>query len=110
MLNHTLGFFLAAALFVPTVLLLDGAGAIRQLSLCTATLLFLLLFIREAGIAARPVVVAIVVATAGELLLSVAWGLYEYRDAILPMYVPPRPRAVLRLRGRRIAESRASES
>lgn len=89
MTDRVLKFFAAAAFFVPAVLLLDGGGSMRQLSLCVATVLFLVLFVRTAGVDVRAVVAAVVVATAGELVLSVAWGLYEYREALLPLYVPP---------------------
>lgn len=89
-MHHRLVRCLAAtSLFVAAVLLLDAPGAARQLSLGVATTLFLLLVVRAFGLEARPVIVAIIVATAGEVLLSVVWGLYEYRDALLPLYVPP---------------------
>src|SRR5206468_11726133 len=35
------------------------------------------------------VVCAIVIATAGEVVLSLGWGLYSYRHALIPLYVPP---------------------
>lgn len=78
--------FLAAALFVPTVLLLDGPGLARQSALGAATALFLALLIRRVD--SKQVAIAIVIATAGEMVLSLGWGLYEYRHAAIPLYVP----------------------
>jgi hypothetical protein len=38
----------------------------------------------------RPRLVAcLVIATAGELVLSLVWGLYDYRLGNLPLFVPP---------------------
>ena len=31
----------------------------------------------------------LLIATAGELFLALAWGLYSYREAGLPLFVPP---------------------
>src|SRR6185503_1194138 len=36
----------------------------------------------------RPIMVAIVVATIGEIVLSLGWGLYTYAHALIPLYVP----------------------
>ena len=82
-------FSLVVLLFVPAVLLLDGPGFAVQLSLGLATALLLTLFVRRFAVETSSVVCAVAVATAGELTLSVAWGLYDYRDALLPLYVPP---------------------
>jgi hypothetical protein len=38
---------------------------------------------------ARQILCCIVVATIGEVVLSIGWGLYSYRHAIIPFYVPP---------------------
>ena len=47
------------------------------------------LFVR-AGPRARPALAAcLLFATAGEVFLSLAWGLYEYRLANIPLFVPP---------------------
>lgn len=87
--QRLLQFSLALLVFVPSVLLLDGRGLTRQLALCAATALFLGLFVRRLEIDVRAVLAAIAVATVGECILSIAWGLYEYREAVLPLYVPP---------------------
>lgn len=80
---------LAAALFVPVVLLLDGDGLTRQLALGTATALFLWLVVRHTGVDGREVALAVGIASLGECVLSVGWGLYGYRHALIPLYVPP---------------------
>ena len=36
-----------------------------------------------------PLVACLVFATAGEIFLSLVWGLYEYRLANIPLFVPP---------------------
>ena len=39
---------------------------------------------------ARPALIAcLVFATAGEIFLSLVWGLYEYRLRNIPLFVPP---------------------
>lgn len=76
----------AAALFVPAILLLDGPGLVRQGALALATAAFLALLLRRVD--AKQIAIAIVIATTGEAVLSLAWGLYEYRHALIPLYVP----------------------
>jgi len=71
------------------VLLLDGPGAQRQLTLCAATAGFLWFFVRYLRVDSRQVLTAIAVATLGEVVLSLGWGLYSYRHALIPLYVPP---------------------
>lgn len=82
-------FSVAVLLFVPAVLLLDHRAPLVQFALGLATTLFLALFVVRFRVDPAAVLCAIGVATAGELLLSVGWGLYEYREAVLPLYVPP---------------------
>jgi hypothetical protein len=54
-----------------------------------AWLVCLGLFVRS-GERARPVLLAcLVFATAGEVFLSLVWGLYEYRLSNIPLFVPP---------------------
>ena len=54
-----------------------------------AWLVFFGLFARS-GPRARPALVAcLLFATAGEVFLSLVWGLYEYRLANIPLFVPP---------------------
>lgn len=59
---------------------------------------------REARPAERPALVAcLVIATAGEIFLSLVWGLYEYRLRNIPLFVPP-GHVMLFFLGMRIAE------
>lgn len=82
-------FVAATAGFMAAVLLLDGPGLQRQLTLSAATFAFLFFFLRRLPVDSRQVVTAIVVATAGEIVLSLGWGLYSYQHALIPWYVPP---------------------
>ena len=82
-------FIIASAVFMTVVLLLDGDGLARQMLLGSATALFLWLFVRGSGVDARQVLCAIGVATLGEVVLSLGWGLYSYEHALIPLYVPP---------------------
>jgi hypothetical protein len=82
-------FVIATALFVPAVLLLDGAGLLRQLSLAAATAAFLGFFAVRLDADPRPLLVAIAVASLGECVLSIGLGLYSYRSTTLvPAFVP----------------------
>lgn len=71
------------------VLLLDAPGGPRQLTLSLATAAFLWFFARRLPVDPRQIVTAIVVATLGEVVLSLGWGLYSYAHALIPLYVPP---------------------
>lgn len=71
------------------VLLLDGPGLPRQLTLSAVTAGFLWFFVRYLRVDARSVLTAIGVATVGEVVLSLGWGLYSYQHALIPLYVPP---------------------
>jgi hypothetical protein len=82
-------FIVASAVFMTVVLLLDGDGVARQMLLGSATALFLWLFVRGSGVEARQVLCAIGVATLGEVVLSLGWGLYSYQHAPIPLFVPP---------------------
>lgn len=80
---------LSAGLFVPAVLFCDGPALSRQLLLGAVSLAFLCLFVRRSSVDRGQIVIAIVVATAGELILSIGLGLYDYRHtALIPLYVP----------------------
>ncbi|MGZ4810266.1 MAG: hypothetical protein ACXV7D_13160 [Thermoanaerobaculia bacterium] len=79
---------IATALFIPALLLADTRGLIPQLALGLATLAFLTLITRGGEVDTREVVVAILVASTGEVVLSLGWGLYTYRNALIPLYVP----------------------
>src|SRR4051794_40845019 len=82
-------FVCASALFMTALLLVDRDGLLQQLALGAATAAFLWLFARSAEIDGRQIVVCIVVATTGEIVLSLGWGLYSYAHAVIPLYVPP---------------------
>jgi hypothetical protein len=89
-MSRTLAAILAAsALFVPAILFADGAGIARQLTLGLLTAAMLWLVAGRLAIDTRQVLVAIAVATTGEMILSVGLGLYHYRFATIPFYVPP---------------------
>ena len=79
----------AAGVFAPAVLLLDGPGFLRQSALGLATAGFLFLIARTSSIDPRQVLACIAVATLGEIVLSLGWGLYHYQFAVIPLYVPP---------------------
>src|SRR5438067_428881 len=80
---------LATALFVPAILLLDGSSIARQLLLGAATASFLWLVARRTSVPLTSIAVAIVVATIGEVVLSMIWHLYSYRfTPLVPLYVP----------------------
>ena len=78
----------ASALFVPLILCTDGPGAVRQLTLAACTAGFLWLLVRASRVEVPLVLIAILVATAGECVLSLGWGLYRYPYPLLPLYVP----------------------
>jgi len=71
------------------LLLIDCDGIAQQLALGSATAGFLWFFMRRTEIDPRQIVCAIVVASIGEVVLSIGWGLYTYRHALIPLYVPP---------------------
>jgi hypothetical protein len=78
-----------AAAFIGAVLLLDGRGAALQLLLGVSTAAFLWLCCRTFDIPLVQVLCCVAIATAGEVLLSIGWGLYSYQHALIPLYVPP---------------------
>jgi hypothetical protein len=80
---------IAVCVLVVGVLLLDRSGMAAQLTLGLVTTLALIALTRVLRIPAAQVVTAVLVATLGEVLLSMVWGLYSYRSGLLPLYVPP---------------------
>ena len=44
---------------------------------------------RTSGADRRALVACLVIATAGEVFLSLVWGLYRYRQGNIPLFVPP---------------------
>lgn len=87
--KNLLALLAASAAFVPAILFLDGEGIGRQLALGVATAAMLALVMRRLAVDARQIAVAIAVATTGEIVLSIGLGLYDYRFATIPFYVPP---------------------
>jgi hypothetical protein len=87
--SRFLKFVAASAVFMIVLLLADRDGFAQQLALGIATALFLWYFARSSEVSARQIVCCIIVATIGEVVLSIGWGLYSYRHAIIPFYVPP---------------------
>jgi hypothetical protein len=77
------------ALLVVVTLAIDGPGFGRQLALGAAIGLYLALIVRRGSTPASQVVVAMVIATTGEFILALGWGLYDYTFAEIPFYVPP---------------------
>lgn len=86
--SRFLRFLVATTLFIPALLVADRRGLIPQLALGAATALFLWLFSRRSPIDSRQIIAAILIATTGEIVLSLGWGLYTYRNALIPLYVP----------------------
>ena len=83
-----LALVLGTAAFIPLLLLLDRPGLPTQLALGAATAMFLVLLARNADVDSRQIIAAIIIATTGEVILSLGWGLYTYRNALIPLYVP----------------------
>ena len=81
-------FLVAAALYIPALLIADTRGLISQLALGLATLAFLGVFAQRSEADTRQIIWAILVATTGEIVLSLGWGLYTYHNALIPLYVP----------------------
>ena len=75
--------------FVLVVLLADESAIATQLLLGAATTAFLILLMRRSSAPPLAVLCAIAIASTGEVILSVAWGLYDYAHALIPLYVPP---------------------
>jgi hypothetical protein len=78
-----------SAAFVAAVLLLDAPGAATQILLGIATAAFVWIVCRRLNVPAGQILCCVLVATTGEVLLSVVWGLYSYPHALIPLYVPP---------------------
>jgi hypothetical protein len=78
-----------SAAFVAAVLLLDASGAATQILLGIATAGFVWLICRRLNVPAGQILCCVFVATTGEVLLSVVWGLYSYPHVLIPLYVPP---------------------
>lgn len=79
----------ATAVYVPACLALDRPGLPAQLALGFATLSLLWWIARGSGVDRRAIVCAVLLATCGEVVFSLIWGLYTYQHALIPLYVPP---------------------
>lgn len=83
-------FFVAmSVVFMAALLLIDRDGAAQQLALGVSTAIFLWAFTRHSDVEPRQIITAIIVATCGEIVLSLGWGLYSYKHFLIPLYVPP---------------------
>ena len=61
-----------------------------QIAVSAATwLVFASLYLTTRRQARMALVACLIIATAGEMCLSLAWGLYEYRRHAIPLFVPP---------------------
>jgi hypothetical protein len=80
-------FALCVAGYVPLVLLADAPGLVPQVGLGAATAVFLWLATRRGSVDRRQIVLALLIAATGECILSLGWGLYHYRNAVIPLYV-----------------------
>ncbi len=79
----------SAAVFMTALLFIDRDGLLNQLLLGGATAAFLWWCARQTRIETRQIICCIIVATTGEVVLSLGWGLYSYHHALIPLYVPP---------------------
>lgn len=68
---------------------IDRDGVAQQLALGASTAIFLWAFARRSDVEPRQIITAIIVATCGEIVLSLGWGLYSYKHFLIPLYVPP---------------------
>jgi len=82
-------FVAASVVFMAALLLIDRDGVAQQLALGASTAIFLWAFARHSDVEPRQIITAIVVATCGEIVLSLGWGLYSYKHFLIPLYVPP---------------------
>lgn len=71
------------------MLLLDGPGLSRQLLLGMGMLLFLVACTKGSPVPRRQIVAAVLIASLGEVVLSLGWKLYSYHHFLIPLYVPP---------------------
>lgn len=85
----TTQFVCATLVLLAVVLKLDRAGLATQAMLSASVWLLLgAAFVRHRELA-RETLIAIAIATTGELSLSIGLGIYGYRSGGVPLYVPP---------------------
>ncbi len=82
-------FVAASAVLLFVILANDRAGFVPQLLLGGTTAAFLIYFARRSSVDGRQIACAVVIATFGEIVLSLGWKLYSYQHAVIPFYVPP---------------------
>lgn len=87
--RQTLTFLASTILVLPAVLLLDAPGISTQLVLGLTVLSLLAVNVAPHRDLWTEVVAAILLATAGEVVLSMVLGIYRYRSGGIPFYVPP---------------------
>lgn len=77
--------------FIPLGLAIDQfGGAWGQAAVNVMTwILFLVLMVRSGREDRLPLMACLVFATLGEVVLALVWGLYDYRQGNLPLFVPP---------------------
>lgn len=85
--RHFILSVLAVAIYLPLLLLADSPGLGPQIALGAATAGFLWLMTRRGTVDRRQIIIAIIIAGTGECILSLGWGLYSYRNALIPLYV-----------------------
>lgn len=88
MSQRFLFFLTSTAIFVSSLLFLDQDGLLPQLLLGLAAAAFLYTFARTSTVPMHQVFCAVLLATTGEVVLSLGWGLYSYQHALIPFYVP----------------------
>src|SRR3954470_24186677 len=96
------------AIIVATIalgLFVDQHGGMQgQVVVSALTWLLLAALLRRSAATRRPALFAcLLIATAGEVFLSLVWGLYQYRQGNIPLFVPP-GHVLLFYLGLRIAE------
>ena len=85
----TIQFVCATFALLGIVLWLDRSGLATQLMLsATVWLLLAIVFVRHRELA-RETLIAIAIATTGEIILSIGLNIYGYRSGGVPLYVPP---------------------
>src|SRR5581483_7217777 len=82
-------FVIASAVFMTVLLRIDCDGFPQQLTLGCTTAIFLWAFARRSDVEPRQIITSIIVASCGEIVLSLGWGLYSYKHFLIPLYVPP---------------------
>jgi len=82
-------FVIGTAVFIPALLILDRDGLVPQLAFSAITFAFLFASTYRSRVPRLQILAAILVATLGEMFLSLVWGLYWYKHFLIPLYVPP---------------------